>query len=432
VRSAASQGAEISELKQRLMFVFFGLLIFRLGAHIPVPGVNVAKVMQFFSQSKGGVLSLMNMFSGGSLSRLTVFALGVMPYITSSIVMQIGTMMVPKLENLKKEGDLGRRKINQYTRYGALGLSLLQGFGISRWLTAQGLVLYTGFSFYFIATITLSTGTMFLMWLGEQITERGIGNGISLIIFAGIVSRFPQAIAGVLEQVRVGQMQILSMIILTAIIMSIVAFVVFFERAQRRIAINYTRAQHGRGGQAASYVPLKLNMASVIPPIFASSLIVFPTSLLSAMSHRPGFGWMGELAVQLSPGQPLYFLLFISAIVFFSFYYTAIIFNPKDTANELKRVGALLPGIRPGKYTEDYIDNVMSRLTLIGAMYLCFVSLVPEFLIVTWHVPFYFGGTSLLIVVVVVMDFIGQIQSHLLSQKYEKVLGKSGLSTRKR
>lgn len=429
--SALSQGG-LTELKRRIFFVLLGIIIYRVGAHIPVPGIDPHKLAELFTSHSGGMLGLFNMFSGGALRRLTVFALGVMPYISSSIIMQLFTIISPKLEQLKKEGEAGRRKINEYTRYGTLFLSLFQAIGIAKWLASQGIVLNPDFSFYFTATITLVTGTMFLMWLGEQMTERGIGNGISLIIFAGIVSRFPEAVAQVMNQVRQGQMQLISLLLLIAIVLAVTSFVVFMERAQRKIPVNYAKRQQGRKIYAAqsSHLPLKINMAGVIPPIFASSLIMFPATIAQFFSTVKHMGWLSDLTMALSVGQPLYLLLFTTAIVFFSFFYTALVFNPKETADNLKKSGAFIPGIRPGENTASYIDKVMSRLTLIGSIYLTLVALLPEFLISLWHVPFYFGGTSLLIIVVVIMDFISQLQAHLMTYQYESIMKKANLKGR--
>lgn len=431
IGSGLSQGGLI-ELKRRIFFVLLGIIIYRIGAHIPVPGIDPHKLAELFTAHSTGMLGLFNMFSGGALRRLTVFALGVMPYISSSIIMQLFTVISPKLEQLKKEGEAGRRKINQYTRYGTLLLSFFQAIGIAKWLASQGIVINPDFSFYFIATMTLVTGTMFLMWLGEQMTERGIGNGISLLIFAGIVSRFPEAVAQVVNQVHQGQMQIISLIALVAIVLAVTAFVVFMERAQRKIPVNYAKRQQGRKIYAAqsSHLPLKINMAGVIPPIFASSFIMFPATIAQFFSSVKHMGWLNDLAIALSVGQPLYLILFTASIVFFSFFYTALVFNPKETADNLKKSGAFIPGIRPGENTANYIDKVMTRLTLIGAIYLSLVALLPEFLITMWHVPFYFGGTSLLIIVVVIMDFISQIQAHLMTYQYESIMKKANLKSR--
>jgi preprotein translocase subunit SecY len=426
-----SQGG-LAELKRRILFVLLGIIVYRIGSYIPVPGLDPHRLAELFAQHTGGILGLFNMFSGGALRRLTVFALGVMPYISASIVMQLFTVISPKLEQLKKEGEAGRRKINQYTRYGTLLLSLFQAVGIAKWLASQGIAINPNFSFYFIATITLVTGTMFLMWLGEQITERGIGNGISLIIFAGIVSRFPEAVVQVINQVRQGQMQVLSLLLLIALVLVVTAIVVFVERAQRRITVNYAKRQQGRKIYAAqsSHLPLKINMAGVIPPIFASSLIMFPATIAQFFSTSKHMGWLNDLSMALSVGQPLYLICFTAAIVFFSFFYTALVFNPKETADNLKKSGAFIPGIRPGENTANYIDKVMTRLTLVGAIYLTLVALLPEFLITMWHVPFYFGGTSLLIIVVVIMDFIAQLQAYMMSYQYESIMKKANLKGR--
>jgi preprotein translocase subunit SecY len=423
-----SQGG-LGELKRRLLFVLIGILVYRIGAHVPVPGIDTAKLADLFNQQSGGILGLFNMFSGGALQRLTVFALGVMPYISSSIIMQLFAVIIPQLEQLKKEGEVGRRKINQYTRYGTVALATFQAIGISKWLVSYGYVLNPSFSFYFVATLTLVTGSVFLMWLGEQMTERGIGNGISLLIFSGIVARFPSAIGEVMTQVRQGQMQVISLILLVAIVLLVTGFVVFMERAQRRITVNYAKRQVGRKIYAAqtSHLPLKINMAGVIPPIFAVSIIMFPATISQFFSTSKDMGWLSKVAMALSFGQPLYMILFASAIIFFSFFYTALVFNPKDTAENLKKSGAFVPGIRPGEQTAAYIDKVMTRLTFVGSIYLTLVALLPEFLIIFWHVPFYFGGTSLLIVVVVLMDFMAQVQAHLMSHQYESIMKKAHL-----
>jgi preprotein translocase subunit SecY len=431
------QGAQLStldvlgEIKGRLLFLLFGILIFRLGAHIPVPGVDVQKLSTLFTSSSHGILAMFNVFSGGALAKLTVFALGVVPYISSSIIMSILSAMLPKFQQMRKEGEAGRRRINRITRIGTVVLAVFQSLGIAKWLAAQGMTYDTDLLFYFTAVVTLTTGTMFLMWLGEQMTERGIGNGISLIIFLGIVSRLPEAIGEVVNQVKEGQMQSITMILLMIVVFFVIAYVVYMERAQRRIAIHYAQRQQGRHQANSTHLPLKVNMAGVIPPIFASSLIVFPSSIAGWLSSSPKFAWLSVVTAQMRPGEPIYIILFVIAIVFFAYFYTALIFNPKETADDLKRTGAFLPGIRPGDLTAKYIDSVMSRLTLVGAIYLCLVSLLPQFLIMAWHVPFYFGGTSLLIVVVVVMDFITQIQSLIIGKKYAKVLNRRGKSTRR-
>jgi preprotein translocase subunit SecY len=419
----------LQELKSRLLFVLLGILIYRIGSHIPVPGLDPQRLADLFNQQKNGILGLFNMFSGGALSRLTIFALGVMPYISSSIIMQLFAAVSPQLEQLKKEGESGRRKINQYTRYGTLGLAVFQAFGISKWLTASGIVLVPGLYFYFVATLTLATGTMFLMWLGEQMTERGVGNGISLLIFAGIVSRFPSSVGQIMEQVREGQMQVITLFLLIGVIVVVTGLVVFIERAQRRIPVNYAKRQVGNKIYAAqsSYLPFKINMAGVIPPIFASAIILFPTTIAQFFGTTPGLHWLNDVAFALSMGQPLHFLFYAVAIVFFCFFYTALVYNPKETAENLKKSGAFIPGIRPGLNTASYIDLVMTRLTFFGAIYITLVSLLPDVLMFGMHVPFYFGGTSLLIVVVVLMDFMAQVQAHLLSHQYDSIIKKAKL-----
>ncbi len=426
---AQQSGGGLAELKRRLLFVLLGLVIYRLGSYVPVPGLDPARLAALFHHESNGVLGLFNMFSGGALSRMTIFALGVMPYISSSIIIQLFTSISPKLEELKKEGESGRRKINQYTRYGTLLLAVFQAIGICKWLSSSGIALTQGFSFYFIATTSLVTGTMFLMWLGEQMTERGIGNGISLIIFAGIVSRFPSALGLVFNQVKEGQLSGLSLLLLLAVVAAVTAVVVFVERGQRRITVNYAQRQQGRKMYAAqsSHLPLKINMSGVIPPIFASSIILFPATIARWFGQAKGFGWLNDISLLLSPGHPLYMIVFTVMIVFFCFFYTALVFNPKETADNLKKSGAFVPGIRPGEQTAGYIDKVLTRLTLSGAIYLSLVALLPEFLIMAWHVPFYFGGTSLLIVVVVLMDFMSQVQSHLMTQQYDSIMKKANL-----
>lgn len=419
----------LSELKRRLIFVLLAILVYRIGSYIPIPGLNPAKLADLFQQQKDGILGMFNMFSGGALARLTVFALGVMPYISSSIIMQLFTAVSPKLEQLKKEGESGRRKINQYTRYGTLVLALFQSFGVTKALAASGIAIDPNFSFYFIATMTLTTGTLFLMWLGEQMTEKGIGNGISLIIFSGIVSGLPAALARLFEQVREGQMQMLILIAIAAIVVAVTGFVVFMERAQRRITVQYAQRQQGKNIYAAqqSHLPLKINMSGVIPPIFATSIILFPASIAQWFGKTPGFQWLNDIGLALSQGQPLYILIFTAAIIFFSFFYTALVFNPKDTSENLKKSGAFIPGIRPGEQTANYIDKVMTRLTLVGAIYVTLVCLLPQFMNLYWSVPFYFGGTSLLIIVVVIMDFMAQIQAHLMSHQYDSLMKKANL-----
>ncbi|MFN7096215.1 MAG: preprotein translocase subunit SecY [Gammaproteobacteria bacterium] len=427
----AAQGfmTGLTELKQRLLFVLLGILVFRIGAHIPVPGLDPTQLAAFFKTQSSGLLGYFNMFSGGALKRFTVFALGVMPYISASIIIQLFSAISPTLEQLKKEGESGRRKINQYTRYGTLFLALFQSLGFALYLARHNIALNPGLGFYFTASITLTTGTMFLMWLGEQMTERGVGNGISLIIFSGIVSGLPGAIGRTLEQVREGQMQFLVMLIILALVLFVTGFVVFMERAQRKITINYAKRQQGRKIYAAqtSHLPLKINMAGVIPPIFASSIILFPASIAQLFGGSSGNGILSDIGLALMPGQPLYLVVYTVATVFFCFFYTALVFNPRDTAENLKKSGAYIPGIRPGDQTARYIDSVMTRLTAVGAVYLVLVALTPEFLTAAWNVPFYFGGTSLLIIVVVLMDFISQVQAHIMSQRYESLLKKANL-----
>jgi len=419
---------KFGDLKRRLLFVLGALVVYRIGAHIPVPGIDPVALESLFRSQQGGILGMFNMFSGGALSRFTVFALGIMPYISASIIMQLMTVVSPQLEQLKKEGEAGRKKITQYTRYGTVFLALFQGLGIAIALEAQpGLVLEPGLMFRLTTVVTLVTGTMFLMWLGEQITERGIGNGISLIIFAGIAAGLPHAIAGTLELTRTGAFSIPLVLMLFVGAIAVTGFVVFVERGQRKIQVNYAKRQVGNriyGGQS-SHLPLKLNMAGVIPPIFASSIILFPATLAGWFGSSERMVWLKDLGATLSPGQPLYVILYALAIMFFAFFYTALVFNPKETAENLKKSGAFVPGIRPGEQTAKYIDKIMARLTLAGAIYITAVCLLPEFLIVKWNVPFYFGGTSLLIIVVVTMDFMAQIQAYLMSHQYESLLKKA-------
>jgi preprotein translocase subunit SecY len=422
----------LTELRQRLLFLLGALIVYRIGTFIPVPGVNPAALAALFDQQQGTILDMFNMFSGGALSRASLFALGIMPYISASIIVQLMTAVIPKLEQLKKEGEAGRRKITQYTRYGTLGLATFQAIGISVALQGQfgeGLVVSTGPGFVFTATVSLVTGTMFLMWLGEQITERGLGNGISMIIFAGIVAGLPSAFGSVVELVSNGEMNALFALFLFVLAIAVTGFVVFVERGQRRITVNYAKRQQGRKMYAAqsSHLPLKLNMAGVIPPIFASSIILFPTTLAQWAGSSEDMRWLQDIVAKLSPGEPIYVAMYAAAIIFFCFFYTALVFNSKDTADNLKRSGAFIPGIRPGEQTARYIDQVMSRLTFAGALYITAVCLMPEFLIVGWNVPFYFGGTSLLIVVVVVMDFMAQVQAHVMSHQYEGLMKKANL-----
>jgi preprotein translocase subunit SecY len=424
----------VTELRQRLLFVAGALLVFRIGTFIPVPGVNPVALAALLDQAQGSILDMFNMFSGGALKRASLFALGIMPYISASIIMQLMSSVVPSLEQLKKEGESGRRKITQYTRYGTVILATFQAVGISIALQSQAvngetIVVHQGVGFIVTAAVSLVTGTMFLMWLGEQITERGIGNGISMIIFGGIVAGLPAAIGGTLELARTGELNILAVLFLFILAVAVTAFVVFVERGQRRITINYAKRQQGRRMLAAqsSHLPLKLNMAGVIPPIFASSIILFPATLGKWFGNTEGTRWIQDIFAKLSPGEPVYVMAYAAAIIFFCFFYTALVFNSRDTADNLKRSGAFIPGIRPGEQTAKYIDSVMSRLTFAGAIYITLVCLLPEFLIVGWNVPFYFGGTSLLIIVVVVMDFMAQVQAHLMSHQYEGLMKKANL-----
>ena len=425
---------QLKELRQRLFFVLVALFVYRVATHIPVPGINPVALAELFNQQRGTILDMFNMFSGGALSRFSVVALGIMPYISASIIMQLLSVVDPKLKQLKKEGETGRRKITQYTRYGTVVLATFQAFGVAIALEGQqaigqAVVMDPGIGFRVVAITTLVTGTMFLMWLGEQITERGIGNGISMIIFAGIVAGLPSAIGGTLELSRTGEMHLLAVFGLFALAIAVTGFVVFVERGQRRITVNYAKRQVGRkmyGGQA-SHLPLKLNMAGVIPPIFASSLILFPATIAGWFSQSEGMGWLQDFATTLSPGQPIYVLCYAAGIIFFCFFYTAMVFDPSETADNLKKSGAFIPGMRPGEQTANYLDKVLTKLTLAGAVYITSVCLLPEFLIVKFNVPFYFGGTSLLIIVVVVMDFMSQIQAHLMSHQYEGLMKKANL-----
>ena len=425
----------LSELKQRILFVLGAMLVFRVGTHVPVPGVDPAAVAALFEQTRGSIVDIFNMFSGGALSRLSIFALGVMPYISASIIMQMLKTVLPSLEQLNKEGEAGRRKITQYTRYFAVVLALFQGLGISVAIESQQVagnpvILIPGLGFKIVTAATLCAGTMFLVWLGEQVTERGLGNGISVIIFASIVAGLPSAVAGTLELARTGALSGGIVILLFVGALAVTYFVVFVERGQRRITVNYAKRQQGRKMMAgqSSHLPFKLNMAGVIPPIFASSLILFPASLGSMFGQMDGMGWLSDIATKMQPGEPVYTMLYGALIIFFCFFYTALVFNPNEIADNLKRSGAFIPGIRPGAQSAKYIDGVVSRLTMIGAFYITFVCLIPEFLIVKWSVPFYFGGTSLLIIVVVTMDLISQVQSHLMSRQYESIMKKSPFS----
>ncbi|MED5533558.1 MAG: preprotein translocase subunit SecY [Pseudomonadota bacterium] len=424
----------MTELRQRILFVLGAMVVFRVGTHIPIPGVDPTAVAALFEQTRGSIVDIFNMFSGGALERLSIFALGVMPYISASILIQMMTSVSPQLEALKKEGEAGRRKITQYTRYGTVALALFQGLGIAIAIEGQQaaggpVVLVPGLGFKITTVATLVTGTMFLVWLGEQISERGIGNGISLLIFASIVAGLPSAVAGTLELARTGAFTPIGVLALFVGAIAVTAFVVFVERGQRRLTVNYAKRQQGRrmlAGQS-THLPLKLNMAGVIPPIFASSIILFPASLGSWFGQSDGMSWLKDIATTLSPGQPIYTLVYAGMIIFFCFFYTALVFNPREIADNLKKSGAFVPGIRPGAQTAGYIDKVVSRLTLAGAAYLTVVCLIPEFLIVKWNVPFYFGGTSLLIIVVVMMDMMSQVQSYLMSRQYESLMKKSSL-----
>lgn len=427
-QALGKSGPRYGDLGRRLGFLVLALVVYRLGTHIPVPGINPEVLADLFQQNEGGILGLFNMFSGGALSRFSIFALGIMPYISASIIMQLMTVVSPTLEAIKKEGEAGRRKITQYTRYGTLVLALIQSFGISVALEAQpGLVIDPGPLYTLTSVVTLVTGTMFLMWLGEQITERGIGNGISIIIFAGIVAGLPSAMAGLFDLVRTNAMSTLSAMFILIVVVMVTAFVVLVERGQRKITVNYAKRQVGNkmyGGQT-SHLPLKLNMAGVIPPIFASSIILFPATVSSWFSSGENMGWLGDIAAALAPRQPLYLTLYATAIIFFCFFYTALVFNSRETADNLKRSGAFIPGIRPGDQTARFVDKILTRLTLAGALYITLVCLLPEFLVMRWNVPFYFGGTSLLIIVIVTMDFMAQVQAYMMSHQYDSLLKKA-------
>ena len=429
--TSIAKTGKYGDLRRRLVFLLLALVVYRVGAHIPVPGIDPAQLQQLFSGQQG-ILNLFNMFSGGALSRFTVFALGIMPYISASIIMQLMTYAVPTFEQMKKEGEAGRRKITQYTRYGTLGLALFQSLGIAVALEGTaGLVIAPGFGFRMTAVVSLTAGTMFLMWLGEQITERGLGNGISILIFAGIAAGLPSSIGGLLELVRTGAMSIIAAIFIVLIVCLVTYFVVFVERGQRKILVNYARRQVGNkvyGGQS-SHLPLKLNMAGVIPPIFASSIILLPATVVNWFSTGESMHWLRDISGALTPGQPIYVMIYAAAIIFFCFFYTALVFNSRETADNLKKSGAFIPGIRPGDHTAKYIDKILLRLTFIGAIYITFVCLLPEFLIIKYNVPFYFGGTSLLIIVVVTMDFMAQVQNYMMSQQYESLLKKANFKS---
>ncbi len=426
---AMASGGGLSELRSRLLFVLIAIVVYRIGSHIPVPGIDPDRLQLLFNQNQGGILDLVNMFGGGALERMSIFALGIMPYISASIITQLLVATTPSLQQLRKEGEAGRKKIAQYTRYGTLGLALVQGMAMSSGLVSQGLS-YTGsFMFHFVAVATLVTGAMFIMWLGEQVTERGIGNGISIIIFTGIVSGFPGAIGQSFEQARQGEIQILALLGIAVLAIVIVAGVVYVERGQRRITINYARRQQGKRMYQAqsSHLPLKVNMAGVIPAIFASSLLLFPASLGQWFGQTPGMEWLQELSLQIAPGQPLNIILFSIGIIFFCFWYTAIMFNPKEVAENLKKSGAFIPGYRPGDQTAKYIDTILTRLTLFGSLYMTAVCLLPQILVVQFNITFQLGGTALLIVVVVIMDFMAQVQSHMMSSQYSSLMKKSNL-----
>jgi preprotein translocase subunit SecY len=427
--SAFGEMTRFAELRQRLFFLLGALIVYRIGTFIPVPGIDPVALARFFESQQGTILSMVNMFSGGAIERLSIFALGVMPYISASIIIQMMAVVLPSLAAIKKEGESGRRKLTQYTRYGTVLLALVQGSSAAIALQNQGVVISSGPQFVFVATVTLIAGTMFLMWLGEQITERGLGNGISMIILAGIVAGLPAAVAGTLELVRTGELNPAFALILFGMVIAVTAFVVFVERGQRRIQVNYAKRQQGRkmyAGQS-THLPFKLNMSGVIPPIFASSLLLFPATIASWSGTSQGWSWLQNVSAALGPGQPAHMILYGALIIFFSFFYTALVFNSRETAENLKKSGAFIPGIRPGQQTGEYIDKVLTRLTVWGALYVAVVCLLPEFLISKFSVPFYFGGTSLLIMVVVIMDFQAQVAAHLMSHQYEGLMKKANL-----
>jgi len=427
--SALGEITRFTELRQRLLFLVGALVVYRIGTYIPVPGIDPNALQNFFQDQSGTILSMFNMFSGGALERLSILALGIMPYISCSIIMQMASVTVPSLKQLKKEGESGRKKITQITRYGTVVLAGFQSIGASVALQNQGVVVNPGFNFVFTACISLVTGTMFLMWLGEQITERGLGNGISMIILASIISGLPSAIGGTLELANTGELSPAIVLILLMLVLSVTAIVVFIERGQRRIPVNYAKRQQGRKlyQSQSTHLPFKINMSGVIPPIFASSIILFPATIASWFGTSEGFDWMQNIAAKLTPGQPIYIILYASLIMFFCFFYTALVFDSKETADNLKRSGAFMPGIRPGRQTAQYIDKVLTRLTFWGGLYIMLVCLLPEFMILYYRVPFYFGGTSLLIIVVVTMDFMAQMQALMMSKQYEGLLQKANL-----
>ena len=427
--AAFGEMTRFAELRQRLFFLLGGLIVYRIGTFIPVPGIDPIALARFFEQQQGTILSMFNMFSGGALQRLSIFALGVMPYISASIIVQMMAVVVPSLAAIKKVGESGRRKLTQYTRMGTIALALFQAWGAAVAFQNQGVVINPGFGFIFVAVVTLVTGTMFLMWLGEQITERGLGNGISMIILSGIVAGIPAAIGGSLELVRTGEMNVAIAFGFIIMIALVTYFVVFVERGQRRIQVNYAKRQQGRkmfAGQS-THLPFKLNMSGVIPPIFASSLLLFPATIASWFGTSEGLGWLQSISAAMTPGQPLHMVFYGSLIIFFCFFYTALVFNSRETAENLKKSGAFIPGIRPGQQTGEYIDKVLTRLTVWGALYVTLVCLLPEFLISRFALPFYFGGTSLMIMVVVIMDFQAQVAAHLMSHQYEGLMKKANL-----
>jgi preprotein translocase subunit SecY len=427
--AAFGEATRFTELRRRFFFLLGGLIVYRIGTFIPVPGIDPTALARLFQDQQGTILSMFNMFSGGALERLSILALGVMPYISASIIVQMMAVVVPSLQALRKEGESGRRKLTQYTRMGTVGLSVFQAAGAAVAFQNQGVVINPGVQFVFLATLTLTAGTMFLMWLGEQITERGLGNGISMIILAGIVAGLPSAIGGTLELVRNGEINPALALILIMMVAAVTVFVVFVERAQRKIPVNYAKRQQGRRMMAGTttHLPFKLNMSGVIPPIFASSLLLFPATIASWFGTSDNLAWLQTFAASLGVGQPVHMILYGALIIFFCFFYTALVFNSRETAENLKKSGAFIPGIRPGQHTAEYIDKVLTRLTVWGSLYVALVCLLPEFLISRFRVPFYFGGTSLLIIVVVIMDFMAQLQAHLMSHQYEGLMKKANL-----